>query len=153
MSQTWQTALSIIGGVGGICGIVALYYAWRQTRLMSEDIRSRRREAEEDIEWAARFERVMNQLLRINPYLQVKVAASAEPINAYNTIFPGAESRRTIQAYIVQLDPSATQFLPRRPRPDELRLTTTRNAVKQAEVALQSFRQRYPDAVHHLGPS
>ena len=72
---------------------------------MSEDIRSRKREAEDDIEWAARFERVMRQLLRINPYLKVKVAASETPIDVYNTIFPNAEVRRTIQFLTSQTTP------------------------------------------------
>ena len=152
MSEHWQTALSIIGGVGGVCGAIALYYAWRQTKLMSDDIRSRKREAEDDIEWAARFERVMNQLLRINPYLQVKVASSETPINVYSTICPNAEMRRSVQAYIVELHPSGTEFLPRRPRPDELRSANMRKIVEQTEKLLQAFRKKYPDAVHHLGP-
>jgi hypothetical protein len=153
MSDGWQTALSIIGGVGGVCGVVAIYYAWRQTKLMSDDIRSRKQETEDEIEWAARFERVMRQVLRINPYLQVKVAASETPINVYSTIFPNAEVRRVIQSYIVELDSSQTQFLPRRPRPDELRSASMRKVVEQAENSLQAFRERYPDAVHHLGPA
>ena len=151
MSAAWQLALGIIGAVGGICGLIAVFYAWRQTKVMSDDIRSRKQQEAEEIEWAARFELVMNQLLRINPLLQVQEPGASVPINLYQTIFPDLEFRKAVESYIVQLDRSQTQFLPRRPRPDELRSANMRKTLEKAETLLKAFRQNHPGAVHHLG--
>ena len=155
----WNTILSIIGAVGGVCGIASLLYAHRQTKyarqqtkLMEDDIRERRREEKEDSEWAERHERLVNHLVRVNPYLQIQ-PPGVPLTRLYTSIFPDAKLRQELQTYIVQLDSGQTQFLRRSPRPDELRRTNLRETVKRAEQCLADFQRQNPkiDLNYYMG--
>lgn len=151
MLAGWQIALSIIGALGGICGIVSLVYAHRQTRLIEEDLRNRHARDDEDRAWSAKFERVMNQILRISPHLQVQEPGVNGLTMMYTSIFPDPIFRSALESYVVMLDKTRTQFLPRSPRPDELRSRNLRETVEKAEFLLMDFREKHPGASHHLG--
>ena len=46
----WQSFLSVIGGVGGLCGIYALVQNWEQTKLAREQTRLMREQAKKSEE-------------------------------------------------------------------------------------------------------
>ncbi|SRR6266851_3110543 len=155
----WNTILSIIGAVGGVCGIASLLYAHRQTRyarqqtkLMEHDIRKREREENEDSQWGERHERLVNQLLRINPTLTIQPPGLPATC-LYTSIFPDAKFREALQTCAVQLDSSQTQFLRRSPRPDELRRSNLRETVKRAEQCMTEFQKQNPkiDLKYYMG--
>jgi hypothetical protein len=149
----------IIGVVGVLCGIAGLLYAIRQTgyarqqtKLMEDDLRERRHEENEDYQWAERHERLMNQILQINP--QLKVQLPGVPLTyLYTSIFPDAMLRKALETYVVQLDSSQTRFLRMTPRPDELRRTNLRDTVKKAEECMADFQKRNPkiDLNYYMG--
>ena len=150
----------IIGVVGVLCGIAGLLYAIRQTRyarqqtkLMEDDLRERRREETEDSQWAERFERLANQLLRINPLL--KIQPTGMPLTClWTSIFPDARLREALQTYVVSLHSSQTEFVRKTPpRPDELRLSNLRETVTRAERCLADFQKQNPkiDLKYYMG--
>src|ERR1700722_5144112 len=147
---TLPNVLSVIGAVGGICGLFSLLYARRQTRLIEEDLRNRQARDDEDRAWSIRFERVMNQILRVSPHLQVQEPGVHGLTMMYTSIFPDPVFRLAVESYLVQLDRTRTLFLPRSPRPDELRSKNLRETVEKAEFLLMDFRQKHPGAAHHL---
>jgi hypothetical protein len=150
----------IIGVVGVLCGIAALLYARsqtkyarQQTKLMEDDLRERKREENEDSQWAERHERLANQLLRINPLM--KIQPTGVPLTClWTSIFPDARLREALQTYVVQLHSSQTEFVRRTPpRPDELRLSNLRETVTRAERCLTDFQKQNPkvDLKYYMG--
>ncbi len=149
----------IIGVVGVLCGIAGLLYAIQQTRyarqqtnLMEDDLREKRREETEDSQWAERHERLINQILQINP--QLKIQPPGVPLTyLYTSIFPDATLRKALETYVVQLDSSQTRFLRMNPRPDELRRTNLRETVRKAEECLAEFQKHNPkiDLKYYMG--
>src|SRR5262249_54824019 len=99
----------------------------------------------------ARYEAVVNQLRHINPCMQVQDPNTKQTLHLYTTIFPDHTFRRDLEVYIVPRDKSGTQFLPKNPRPDELRLAKIREVITRAEQELKDFRKQYPGSAHHLG--
>ena len=155
--------IGVIGGfvgiVGGICGILSLVYVIRQTayarqqtKLMQDDVQKRQRDEKEDSQWAERYERLANQLLKINP--EMKIQPPGVPLTyLYTSIFP-AELRRALETYVIQVDSSQTRFLRKSsPRPDELRLSNLRETVKRAEQCMAAFQKQNPkiDLNYYMG--
>ncbi len=150
----------IIGVVGVLCGIAGLLYARSQTRyarqqtkLIEDDLRERKRGEDEDSQWAERHERLANQLLKINPLL--KIQPPGVPLTClWTSIFPDAKLREALQVYVVHLHSSQTEFVRRNPpRPDELRLSNLREAVKRAEECMADFQKQNPkiDLKYYMG--
>jgi hypothetical protein len=88
---------------------------------------------------------------RSNPVVQVQEPGANSTILLYVTIFPDPKFRSDLQVYIAPLDRSNTQFVPRSPRPDELRSRKMREIIAQAEVQLEKFRKDHPIAARHFG--
>ena len=147
----WTIIFGLFGIIGGLCGIWSLFYVRRQTNLMEQDIRDRKKQDAEDTDWSIRLEKVSNQLRQINPNLMVQEPGVKGPIQVYPTIFPDPKFRVTIETYIVEQNPSKTLFLPRSPQPYEFRSPTMRQTIERAESLIQKFRQEHPGAAHHLG--
>jgi hypothetical protein len=143
--------VGVFGIIGGICGIWSLFYGRRQTKLAEQDIRDRRKQDAEDDNWAERFEKVSNQLRRINPRLQVQEPDTKGLIWVYPTVFPDPKFRVDIENYIVQVNESQTLFLPRKPQAYELRSPRMRETIEKTEALLKKFCQEHPRAAHHLG--
>jgi hypothetical protein len=128
-------------------------YAHEQVQLMQEqnkDIQERKNQDAIDADWAVRYEKVVNQLRKINPHLQVQEPGVTGTTMMYTTIFPDHRFRADLQTYIVPLDSSGTVFLPRSPRPDELRSPKMREIIANAEQKLIGFRKNHPFAAQHL---
>ena len=148
MVSVFAMVLSIIGG---ICAIWALVYERRQTKLAERDIQDRRKQETDVGNWAQRFEKISNQLMRINPRLQVQEPDTKGVTWVYTTIFPDPKFRVDVQVYIVHLSESGTFFVRRKPQAYELRSRRMRETIKKAEALLLKFRQEHPRAAHHLG--
>jgi hypothetical protein len=151
--QTWQSVLSIIGAVGGLCGLWSLWYARRQTHLMEGQIRKQDTQDKEDLDWSQRFERLANQLARINPGLTIQEPGKNSTMGLYASIFSDPKFREALENYVVQVNPSRTQFAQRNPRPDELRRSNLRETVKRAEQCMTDFQKQNPriDLKYYMG--
>jgi hypothetical protein len=151
--QTWQSVLSIIGAVGGLCGLWSLWYARRQTHLMERQIHKQETQEKEDLDWSERFERLANQLSRINPSLAIQEPGKSYTIALYASIFPNAQLRDALEHYVVQANPSRTEFAQRHAHPDELRRSNLRETVKRAEQYMAAFQKQHPqiDLKYYMG--
>lgn len=149
--MVWTIIFGSFGVICGICGIWSLIYTRRQTTLMAQDIQQRKVQDTADADWALRYEKLVNQLRNINPVIQVQEPGTNSTIALYATIFPDVKFRSDLQVYIVPLDRSQTQFVPKSPRPDELRSPKMREIIAKAEALIQKFRKEHPGGAHHLG--
>jgi hypothetical protein len=118
---------------------------------MEQDILDRKKQEAEDDKWADRFENVSNQLRRINPRLQVQEPGVNGATWVYTTLFLDPKFRVDIENYIVQLNPSETLFLPRKPQAYELRSPRMRETIEKAETLILKFKKEHPGVAHHLG--
>lgn len=147
----------IFGILGGICGVWSLFYvrdqvqlAQSQLELMQNDINQRRRRDEEDDSWASRFESLSRKLLRINPVLQVLEPAQRNATWIYTTMYPDPKLRLNIESFIVEMNPSCTLFLPRKPQPHEFRSVAMRETIEAAEAQMERFIGEHPFCRQHL---
>ena len=144
---------SVVGLVGGICGIGSLYYSRRQTNVVVEDHNERKKQAEEDDHWAQRFDRLQSRLLRINQRLQVQVNNSGGLISLYMTMFADQELRLRVESTIVSSDAQHNMLFARRPSQLELRSSSMRDTIQRAEEAMDDIIKQFPAAGYHLlGP-
>jgi len=68
----------------------------------------------------------------------------------YTTLFLDPKFCVDIENYIVQLNPSETLFLPRKPHAYELRSPRMRETIEKAEVLIQKFIQEHPFCKQHV---
>jgi hypothetical protein len=150
-----MAALTIVFGlfgiVGGICGVWSLIYvrhqtelARRQTEMMERDINDRKKQGEEDDQWAQRFEALSTKIRRINPNLQVQEPGVTRTTWVYSTMYPDPKLKADIESYIVQLGPAGTTFLPRKPQPYEFRSRRMRETIEKAETLMEKFIREHP---------
>ena len=153
MTISWQNIFSIIGAIGGLCGLWSLWYARRQTHLMEQQMRREENQEKDDLDWSERFERLANQLVRINPGFSIKPPGYQHEVGLYGSIFPDPKFREALENYVVQANSSHTQFSQRNPRPDELRRANLRETVKKAEQCLADFQEKNPkiDLKYYMG--
>src|SRR5260370_10837834 len=144
MVVSWQNIFSIIGAIGGLCGLWSLWYARRQTHLMEQQMERQETQDRDDLDWSERFERLANQLVRINPGLTIQPPGLQHQVCLYGSIFPDPKFREALENYVVQVNPSHTQFSQRNPRPHELRRANLRETVKKAEQCMADFQKQNP---------
>jgi hypothetical protein len=155
--QIWRSILStiavVIGAVGGLCGLWSVWYSRRQTVLMEVQIHKQDAQDAEELRWSERFERLTNQLVRINPQLQIQEPGKDFAVPLYITIFHDPKFRESLETYIVQVDSTRTQFSRRSPRPDELRRSNLRDTIKIAEQCMAEFQKSNPriDLKYYMG--
>lgn len=113
--------------VGAIVGSILTWYLQKRwTRDPAAEVVELRREVaaireqfadaqtKEELDWSDRFESLVRQLSRINPALQVHENGKVSTITLYSSIFPDRKLQEAIENYIVQVNSSRTQFLPRK---------------------------------------
>jgi hypothetical protein len=139
------SVLALLGTLVGVCYARGQLREARRVREADAEALARQHEAErEESEWANRYERLVSQVTKITPTLTVQPAGVPATL-LYPSIFPDAKFREALQAYIVQLNASQTEFLRRtNPRPDELRLTNLRETIKRAEQCMAEFQRQNP---------
>jgi hypothetical protein len=156
----WQNASTIIGTIGGVCGLWSLWYARKQatyarkqTDLMEEDRRRQEEYDQNELAWSERFEKLANQIVRINPSFAVAEPGKNSTVYLYSAVFPDAQLRTAIENYIVKANAGYTQFITRNPRPDELRRSNLRDTVKKAEEATAVFQKQnaHIDLTYYMG--
>jgi hypothetical protein len=122
LSPETQTTFAVIGAIGGMAGIVgggfgiASYFnSRRQTQLMESEAYKTAAQEKEDTEWAARFDRLANQLMRMNPKMRILDVVLWEEMFA-------SELRYQLCQYVVVMNKFGTLYdLRDHPRPDQLR--------------------------------
>ena len=156
------TILSAI--IGAIVGALLTWYLQRRTReqTAAEVVELRKEVAaiyqqvdyfkrsaaaqdQEELEWSERFERLARQLSHIGPALHIVPKGSSSPIHLFSSIFPARELQDALQAQVIQLSSSGTHFVPRSPRPDELRRKVLRETVQKAEQCMAAFQIEHPN--------
>ncbi len=120
---------------------------------MEAQIRRQDAQDKEDLDWSERFERLANQLARINPGMTIQEPGKNSTMGLYASIFPDPKFREALENYIVQLNSSRTQFAQRNPRPDELRRANLRDTIRKAEQCMADFQRHNPgiDLRYYMG--
>lgn len=153
----WQSVLSIVGVVIGLCALAisvgAFLYTRKQTQLMEEQDRARKAEEKDELNWSERFERLVSRLSRISRTLMIQPRGENIAIPLYQTIFSDPRFREALETYIVTADPAGGRLTPRNPRPDELRRKVLRDTIEKAEQCMQSFQEHHPnvDLKYYMG--
>jgi hypothetical protein len=140
----------LFGIVGGICGVWSLVYVRRQTAIMAQDIADRKKRDNEDDGWAQRFENLQRKILRINPNLQIQEPGFKNTTWIYSTMYGDPKLKVDIESFIVDVNPSGTLFLPRKPQPHEFRSTRMRETIQRAEAEMDRFINEHPFCKQHL---
>jgi hypothetical protein len=65
-------------------------------------------------------------------------------------MYPNPKFRVDVENYIVQLDPAATIFLPRKPQPYEFRSQQMRETIEKSGELMERFVQEHPFCKQHL---
>ena len=133
----------------------SVHYTKRQTEIMEGQIQKQETQDKEELDWSERFERLANQLVRINPGLTIvpRGHQTGTGIVLYSSIFPDPKFREALETYIVQVNTGRTHFSKRNPRPDELHRTNLRETIRDAEQYMAEFQKRNPgiDLKYYLG--
>jgi hypothetical protein len=117
---------------------------------MEQDIVDRKKQEAEDDDWADRFEKLSNHLRRISPRVQVQEPGVNGATWVYTTMYLDPKFRADIENYIVQLNPSETLFLPRKPQAYELRSPRMRETIAKGEALMERFVKEHPTCKQHL---
>lgn len=151
IAMTWNDVAALIGIVGGLCGFYSLYQNHQQTKLAKEQTDLMKDQAKkaaeldaEERQWAERHEKLATQLARINPGLMIADPNANSHLNLYPAVFPDPKFRNLIETYIVSLNPSRTEFFPRKPAPHELRMQGFRDTVLKCEELIEKFDKENP---------
>jgi len=156
MSGSWQTGnpflASLVLSVDcAACGV----YGTRdgQTHLMEGQIHKQETQEKEDLDWVREIRAPSKPIVTNKPRPDNSRTRKSYTIGLYASIFPNAQLRDAIENYVVQANPSRTQFAQRHPRPDELRRSNLRETVKRAEQYMAAFQKQHPhiDLKHYLG--
>lgn len=120
---------------------------------MEEQIRRKEEQDKEELNWSERFERLANQLVRINPGMMIQEPGKNSLTCMYPAIFLDPTLRVALETYIVEPNASHTQFSQRNPRPDELRRSNLRETIKRAEQCMADFQKKNPtiDLKYYMG--
>jgi hypothetical protein len=112
-------------------------------------IYDRKKQDAEDEQWAQRLEALSAKLRRINPLFMVQEPGMGLT-QICPTMYPDPKFRVDVEAYIVQLDPAGTIFLPRKPQAYDFRSQRMRETIEKAETLMQKFIQEHPFCKQHL---
>jgi hypothetical protein len=159
--MTWQDIGTIVGTVGGVCGFYSLYQnhqqtkiAQEQTDLMRDQAKKAKERDDEDRQWALRHEQLASRLSNLTPHLTIAVQGTSNShVCLYPSVFSDPEFRKRLETYIVQPNPSFTQFTPRKPAPHELQSPNLRETVETAERLIDKFAAENPKIplMYYLG--
>ncbi len=134
--------IALVGVVLTLIGVlVAMYHGFLGTRISKK----LEKQSREDHDWQLKHESVAVQLVKITPQVAVPEPGHNSFVMLYPMIFPEAKFREAIETYIVELDSKRSTFMPRSPRPDELRSPRLRETVEKAAAILDAFRKANPD--------
>ena len=156
----WQSFLSVIGGVGGLCGIYALVQNWEQTKLAREQTRLMREQAKkseeqerEERQWAERHERLAMRISHIGPNMLIASPNANSHICLYPAVFQDPQFRSKLETYVVDLNASRTEFRPHKATPHELHLQGLRDTVATAEQLIEKYTKENPkiQLMYYLG--
>jgi hypothetical protein len=159
--MSWQIAFNTVGVVGCIAGIWSLYLVYRQTMLtqqqtdmMKEQAKQAKEREDEDSKWALRHEILASRLANIPPGMNISTPEmSGKYLCLYPAVFTEPGFRKKLETYIVEPNPSFTQFTPRRPIPHELRSPNLRATVARAEELIEKFKVENPkiNLMYYMG--
>jgi len=121
-----------------------------QLQVTQQDIANKKKQEDEDLKWAERFEELSSRLLRINPRIQVQEPGLKTPTWIYTTMYPDPKFRVDIENLIVNMDPYGVVFLPRTPEPHQLRSKRMRETIAKAETLMAQFISAHPFCEQHL---
>ena len=146
MVLSWQDWSSIVGAIGGVCGMYALYQNSQQTKLSAEQTQLMRDQAEEVAQqdreerlWAERHEALGNRLARLGPQMMIADPAANSHFCLYLAVFPDPQFRIKLETYVVEPNASRTEFRPRKSAPHELRSQALRDTITTAERVIEKY--------------
>lgn len=141
--------LAIVGALGGLCGLIGLYYAWRQTSFMKQQLEMIRREQAVAEELASKFDEAVNAVLRVTPkFIQ---STKGFTTNAYGLVFPDPDFRQRIESYLIEADIGRNRFHARPLSSDQLRLPVVQKTIAQVLDCVKRFKEENPIDAKNIG--
>ena len=138
-------------GVGVYFGAGSFFYQRKQVSIAEKDFTSRMEEQRLDAEWIERYEKLVRQLQRINPKLQVMDPYTKQTFVIFDEMFPNPFFRRILLETVISLDTSQTKFVRKDFQPHELKQPYLRDKVAEAERCIAEFRKKHPRLPAYLG--
>jgi hypothetical protein len=140
-----------VTGVGVYFGAGSFFYQRKQVSIAERDFTSRMEEQRLDAEWIERYEKLVRQLQRINPKLQVMDPYTKQTFVIFDEMFPNPFFRRVLLETVISIDPSETRFVRKDFQPHELKQPYLRDKVAEAERCIAEFRKKHPRLPAYLG--
>jgi hypothetical protein len=144
-------ATLLVGVVGVGVGVGNFIYQRKQAIITEKDYRGRTTTLVADAHWNNRTEKVIRQLLRITPTMQITPPGGTTSLYLYDTIFPDVRFKRELTDTIIAVDSGITHFMRRELQAHELRSEYLRGVVAKAEAHIEEFRKSHPNLPNYLG--
>ena len=140
-----------VTGIGVYFGIGSFFYQRKQTTIAEKDFTCRTEEQRVDAEWIERYEKLVRQLQRINPKLQVMDLYTKQTFVIFDEMFPIPLFRKVLLETVIAIDPSGARFVRKDFQPHELKQAYLRDKIAEAERFIAEFRKKHPRLPAYLG--
>ncbi len=136
---------SIIGTLGGICGIVSLIYQRRQTWIMQQRWEDARRGESGYVNWAKKYYRASTALIKI---YSKAIYNGPSPVGGRYLVFPGRELRKRIERHLRK---GWFGFKPVALSREQLGNPVIQQLIDGALESIDKFKQEHPDWARSIG--
>ena len=141
----------LVTGLGVYFGAGSFLYKKKQVGIAEKDFTSRMEEQRLDAEWIERYEKLVRQLLRINPKQQATDPYTKQTFVIFDEMFPIPLFRKVLLETVIAIDTSQTKFVRKDFQPHELKQSYLRDKVAEAERCIAEFRKKHPRLPAYLG--
>src|SRR5260370_38984424 len=104
-------------------------------------------------EWTERHESLAARLAHLGPQGIIANPVTNVLFCLYTAVFPDPQFRVKLETYILELNPTRTEFRPRKAAPHELSLQGLRETVVAAEQMIEKYARENPKVqlMYYLG--
>jgi hypothetical protein len=141
----------LVTGLGVYFGAGSFFYQKKQVGIAEKDFTSRMEEQRLDAEWIERYEKLVRQLLRINPKQQATDPYTKQTFVIFDEMFPIPLFRKVLLETVIAIDPSGARFVRKDFQPHELKQAYLRDKIAEAERFIAEFRKKHPRLPAYLG--
>jgi hypothetical protein len=140
-----------VTGLGVYFGAGSFFYQKKQVSIAEKDFTSRMEEQRLDAEWIERYEKLVRQLLRLNPKLQATDPYTRQTFVIFDEMFPNNFFRKVLLETVISIDHAGTKFVRKDFQPHELKQPYLRDKVAEAERCIAEFRKKHPRLPAYMG--
>lgn len=132
-----SSVLNWIGAIGGLCGIVSVFYVWKDRR---ESWAQRKK----DELWATKLDEATSALCKI--CLRFIAGGYGFPV-----VFPDPNVRQRIESYLIDRQEGPLRAHAKQLNPEMLRLRVVQETIDLALDTIKKFKEARPDDAQRLG--